>query len=94
MKFLKYRYKFAYGYDKFQYMVVADDITIDSDYLKEIISELHGEYDYSDRYRGIDYDIIDNPPIEWLEREIETYSKKIIHYNNLITIYKKLIQEQ
>jgi hypothetical protein len=91
MNFLEYNHKFADGPDSKEYMVLDDTITLENPYLQEIIMELAEEYNYSDKYRGVDYDIINRPPDKWLEHQIDRMTNQIEYNKSMINKYKNLL---
>jgi len=62
MKWLKYQHKFSSGRSAWQWMVVDDDATEKSVDDDGILSDLTDEYSHSDKYGGIDYEIVDKAP--------------------------------
>lgn len=73
LKFIKYKRMFAHGYSN-EIIECLGDFDSDEDLestLKEWLDEKHTAYNWSDKYRGIDYDVIDNPGNEWLLKDIE-----------------------
>lgn len=85
---------FAHGYGSYEYLVLNDTTEITDSYVKEIVYTLAEEYNYSDKYRGVDYEIVDNPPEKWLEREIERLTRIIKYSSTQIEEYSKLLKEK
>lgn len=65
MKWLKYNHKFSYGDEETKYKFIGSlsDEYI-NDVLEDMISELESEFSYSDKYRGINYEIVDESTID------------------------------
>lgn len=78
MKFLQFRHMFAHGYGEFQIMMLHDNDMSDED-IKDTVSSLADEYNYSDKYRGIDYAVLNHPPKKWLMREIRRTADRITY---------------
>jgi hypothetical protein len=92
--FLKYYHKFAYGNNeiKYKYLGKVDDIdSIDKDLLEDVLSNIVDAYSYSGKYRGIDYEVIDNPPKEWLTNEIECNVEEIENLRRKNAIFQSIL---
>lgn len=90
MKFLKYNHNFAWGCSAPEYLHLRSDF--DDDIINEIIVDLAEEYDYSEKYRGITYEVISDPPKEWLADQIKSLQNTIDYSTYLIEQYNtKLI---
>ena len=48
--------------------------------LKEHFDEVSRQNEWSDKYRGIEWDIIENPPLKWVVRQIQ-HSKAMAVYH-------------
>jgi len=73
--FYRYRQNFSSGKGPWEYRIyglVGDDRKIGQDELDEMAEELHREYDWSDKYRGCDIEEVQDPPEDWLRRELES----------------------
>lgn len=87
---LKYRHKWSHGCDKsFSYKDVdnASKEEIDS-----ILSELSDEFDYSEHYRGINYELVEYPPASVIEAEIKAAQNSIEWYNKRVKHLKKIVK--
>lgn len=83
MKLLWYKVKTRWasglGDWKIEYVVVADDQ--DLTFIEEDIAyEINSRWDYSDKYRGCDFEWIDSKdiPAERFKEEMENIDKRII----------------
>jgi hypothetical protein len=61
MKWLKWHHKFSSGHQSWQWKLIADDVT-EKSAREEILPELADEYNHSEHYRGIDFEIVDYAP--------------------------------
>lgn len=60
IKWLKYQHKFSSGRSAWQWQLVNGSTTADD--AEDLIRELAEEYSHSDKYSGIDYEIVDAAP--------------------------------
>ena len=81
MTYLKYRHTFSSGESTWDYKMLEDYMDPDSDEFEEIIGGLEEAYSWSDKYRGVEHEIIDRPPQEWLDREIKKTENSILRLN-------------
>lgn len=58
--FVKYRPRFAWGDSSWKYETFGADITDDS--LKDAMEEIASEYDYSDKFRGMEWERCEPTP--------------------------------
>ena len=67
---MRYRHKFAYGTGKEWSWRDLGDVTPDKAkvYAEDECAEICEEYNHSDKYRGVDYEIVDLPPPEVIQR--------------------------
>jgi hypothetical protein len=86
MLFLKYRHKFAHGYGNWEY---TEEYGHDIDYLNETLQR---EHDWSDKYRGMDVEVIECPPKEWLEKRIERMYSILLYYSKTSEELTKLLK--
>ena len=103
MKFLKYRHKFSYCHHEWVYEIIPDYVfeenedenLSDDDLLHEygFLEDITDEYSYSDKYRGIDYEIVEHPPKEWILSKIRITENSISRGLDLIKELKKLLKE-
>jgi len=79
MKIFKYRHTFAYGPGKWEYAEM-------NGYTKEqFVETLHNEYDWSEKYRGCDVEIVDAQK-EYIEQALKDAE-------NLLEYTKKRIEK-
>lgn len=78
MKWLRYKHKWAWGesssFDYIRYYGKEDDQSI-REFIED--AELCKENQWSDKYRGISYELVDRPEGEWITREIDKASRVI-----------------
>ena len=75
MKWLKWHHKFSSGCSAWQWRPVDDDT--DADEARSIVAELANEYDHSEKYGGIDYEVIDKAPSWVLQEQIKTLGDRL-----------------
>lgn len=98
MKFIKFKHKWSHGIDEewtYQKIHSGWEHAIgDKELFKEFLDEnIAAEFDYYEHYRGVDYEIIDRPPNEWLQKEIDKLEAKALHCNDLAGEYRELLKE-
>jgi hypothetical protein len=80
MRWFRYRHKWAYGIDKewtyielgesdYETYFADDSESSEEDFIEDY--EVCKEWNWSERYRGIDYDVVDRIPREILEKKIK-----------------------
>lgn len=96
MKFLKYRHRFASGTEKrFHFRLLDEE---EGEYseedLESLLEEIKDRYSYSDKYRGIEYWIVDVDDIsdEDKQRLVEKYSSAIKHRQQCIETYQQTMK--
>lgn len=70
MKWLKYQHKFSSGRGAWEWEELDDDATEESVRDDGILERLTGKYDYSDKYGGVDFEVVDKAPRWVLEKEL------------------------
>lgn len=93
MKWLKYRHKFSSGLSAYQWMVVDDDATEKSVDDDGILSDITDEYSHSEKYGGIDYEIVDKAPRWVVEEKLGHAVERREAANREYAMYKKLIDD-
>lgn len=90
MKFLQYRENWASGNGKWEYKLIGYEDEIDKEWIEEMIEEIHSHHNWSDKYRGIDYEIVDYPGHEWMKRHIRMAKQRIENAEKLLGNYNAL----
>ena len=116
---VKFRYKFAYGYNDWQYIEIPDDwqsygyAQADYDeekkhsdrYIREGYSytealgdylsneeRLHEQYNYSDKYRGFDYEPLEGlPPNKELLKRLNRARSNAEHWANEVKRFQEMV---
>lgn len=86
---IKYRHGWAHGFGSYDYTEIPDNCS--QEVLEDIVEELKSPNWWSDKYRGVQYELVDKPPKEYilglisgLEVTIEGYNKRILQLKELI----------
>lgn len=87
---VKWRHKFSYGEDsEFSYMELSDRTSEEG--IKDEIIELATEYEWSEHYRGIDYEVINHPPVDIIEKYIRKAKREVKGLKQQIADWEALI---
>lgn len=98
MKFLKYYHRWAWGDTPIEFTLLGDSEEIDDDLISDVCESLVDANSYSDKYRGISYDVIDVSDLTNEEKKmlLKKYEDKIIRYHEsiefFITVKEELLQ--
>ena len=80
------------GDTEYKYLGVVDDIEeVNKDTLEDILSDLSDYYNYSDKYRGIDYELVNTASKEWLNDTIERNVRRIERYRKENSILRDIL---
>lgn len=85
---VRYRHKFSHGYDEWEWTFLGnlDKERADGLVREELIPRWSAEYDCSEHYRGIDFEILSTAPECVVLQEIESYRNIIKKYEKYIEI--------
>lgn len=67
--FIHFKHKWASGHGQEDYRLLYEDDLEDGEPTRELLDSITEENNWSDKYRGIDYDLVERPPQKWLDRE-------------------------
>lgn len=93
---MKWHHKFAYGAEKEEHWVDLGACKSMEDAkrnAKEECMELAREYEWSEHYRGIDYEIVELPPVEVLEKLEKKYLVQSEGFKRRAAELRRLIEE-
>jgi hypothetical protein len=78
MKAIKYRHKWAWGVNKWEYNIICfdDSLFTDAD-LEEVIDYIQNDNGWSDKYRGIEYELVDSVPEDWVRAKLDRYQVRL-----------------
>lgn len=99
MKWMRYTHKWAWGTSKEEEWVLFDETQYKADDEKSVHEfirdmELCKEGDWSDKYRGINYDILDKPDDAWLRKKIKETKDRITGLNDFKQMLERLLTSQ
>jgi hypothetical protein len=95
MKFIKYRHTFSYGHGndwEIEPLYHAEDFDVFEECVQDFVESLEAEYGYSDKYRGLEYEILDNPGNEWLKEKISDNGREILWLDKMNNIFRDMIK--
>ena len=86
--YIEYKHKWASGHEeKPAYKRIETDQLEEGNPPEWLLDEITKRSEWSDKYRGIDYCVVDKPPEEWIKKEVvranETMSTLIIYIKYL-----------
>ena len=90
MKFLRYRHNWAWGHSEWNCKLLAfrdDDI---KSITEEAVENLNDENSWSDKYRGLDYEVVDYPGNDWMKNELDRCKTSIKFMEEKLGIYTAL----
>lgn len=64
-----------------------------NDDIEDVIHTVNESNEWSDKYRGAKYEVIDAPPVKWLVKEIEDLEYRSKQSANRAEYLKKLLKE-
>lgn len=75
---MKWRHKFAHGPSSWEWKDIGScEGLTDDEFAQHQCSELSETYNYSERYRGIDYELFPEPPLAVAEEALEIEQAKL-----------------
>jgi len=95
-KFLKYRHCWAWGYSKWKYKLIDSYYTEpvnEEEFECNIIDPIKEENNWSDKYRGIEYHVLDELPIDVLGDMAKCNHNLTKHYAKLDKFYDECIKK-
>ena len=87
--FLRFRHKWAHSIYEWEYQEVLEGTD-----LQEHAFMIEEEYNWSDKYRGVDIESVEVPPQEWLANKIKYYEDYIKGLRRTINRYKDLVKQE
>jgi hypothetical protein len=72
---LRYYHTWAWGDSNSEYIYLGE--SFDSNNIQDILDELSDQFNYSDKYRGIEYELVKYPGDEIVKDKIKSLSKEI-----------------
>jgi len=90
MKFLKWRDTWSWGNSEWVIELLSILENYDKELLDERIEYKNHNKSWSDKFRGIEYEVIDYPGHEWMLQNINQCKDKINNINKLLVEYNAL----
>lgn len=87
----RYRKKYSHGPSSWKYFYYQPDPDMT---LEEMIEASFIHWDEGEHYRGFDCEIIDKPPLEFIQDEIENSERRIRNANKYLEILRNVYPEQ
>ena len=88
MRFYKYRELWSSGKSDWEYIDIPNGWEV-----KEHFDRMAREHDWSEHFRGIEYEKVKRPPDEWLEKEIKHLTSQISHLTSQQVAYQALLKK-
>lgn len=73
---LKYRHKFSYGFDDWEWRYLGKEAPHPVD-LDEILHEIKELFNWSEHYRGLDHEVVAKAPTEVVEKKLKETLRRI-----------------
>jgi hypothetical protein len=91
---LKFRHKWAYGLNHWEWRFLdVNPVNINDSWVKETVAELNDQYAYSDKYRGLDYEVVEFPSVEVVEEHIKQTQKAILWRKQQLNYCRRILPE-
>ena len=87
MKWMKIRTRWAWGYGLWDYIPLYTE-KVNEDDKEDIVERYHDRYGFSDKFRGVEYDIIDTDKVP---REV--IKQKLKNLKTIIKTYTQFVKE-
>ena len=101
---IHYKHCWAHGFGDESYIEIPDDLAEygyeDEDQEKNINDFLRDETsilknnEWSDKYRGIEWFIIEVPPVKFIMQRIERHKRGLIHHEERLAHYQALLDKE
>lgn len=92
IKFLKYHHKWAWGNTQPEFTLLGDASDVDKCLIEDVCEGIIDAHSYSNKYRGIDYDVIDISDLNKEEKAMlfKEYTDKIKRFTNSIKHFREM----
>jgi hypothetical protein len=93
---LKYSHKFADGPSEpeWKFLSIQPAHAVDLLWVEDLVLDLGAEFDWSEHYRGIDYEVVDTIPSDVLEKEIAKCESNMEYYSKHLEYLKTLVKNE
>ena len=90
MKFLKYRHTWAWGDNEWNYILLHERYITSDDEFEDLIQNISKENNWSDKYRGVEHEVVDYPGNDWMKNELERCKTSIKFMEEKLGLYTAL----
>ncbi len=90
---IKYRTRWASGYDSWEYKLMTPVNEEDYEHYKEdFVQNIHSKNDWSDKYRGVDIERLEDKdlPVEWIDEQIKNAEFGMEYKRQMKEYYEQL----
>ena len=91
---MKWHHNFSHGPGEVKWLELggADNKAVLED-AEERVLELAEEYHWSDKYRGIDYELVEMPPPAVIESHLQRAEYQVRHYQTRVLELQELLKK-
>lgn len=91
MKFLKYRHNWCHSEGKWESKLLSmgDEISVEDG--EELAESLASEHNWSDKYRGVEWEIVNYPGNEWMKDQLRRVKQSLKYKEKLLGEYTALL---
>lgn len=96
MWWVKYRHKFSSGcQNNWEWTLVGNGKSkkaVEKFVKDELCPTWAEKYDYSEHYRGIDFEVTEAPPPDVIEQSLKEAKEKVAHWTDMVQTYEKMLE--
>lgn len=93
--YYRFRHNFASGFGKnnWEYRDIRLGSMSWDEWRDEEARELMSEYSFTDRYRGVDIEVVDAPPKAWVAEQLDQARRSIIYFTERAAWLEAMLKE-